>query len=974
VTSLETTLGSQKNIFDETPEHARQLKLSSPIISNSDLDKIKQLNLPGLKSITLSILFPISKNPEILNNALEKLCEEASQAIEDGYSIIILSDRGLDKERVPIPSLLALAGVHHHLIRAGTRTKVGLIVESGEPKEVAHFALLIGYGAGAVNPYLALDVIEELTLSEYLDKSKGSSAAYKQNYLKAIEKGLLKIISKMGISTIQSYLGAQVFEAIGLSQSLVDRYFTWTPSRIGGIDLTTIEKTILERHSESYRLIETGLDPKLNQSGAYYWRRDGEYHMWNPDTISKLQYASRTNDYKTYKEFAHLSDENEERSSTLRGLLAFKPALTPIALEEVESTEEIIKRLATGAISLGAISKEAHETLAIAMNRIGAKSNSGEGGEDFRRYSPDSNGEFRHSAIKQVASGRFGVTTNYLVNASDLQIKMAQGSKPGEGGQLPGHKVDEYIGWVRNSTPGVELISPPPHHDIYSIEDLAQLIHDLKNVNPEARVHVKLVSEVGVGTIAAGVSKAHADVVLISGDSGGTGASPESSVKHAGLPWELGVAETHQVLVHNNLRGRIVLQTDGQLKTGRDVAIACLLGAEEFGIATASLVTLGCIMLRKCHLNSCSVGIATQDPELRKRFAGKPEFVINYFNFIAKELREIMAYLGFRTVNEMVGRVDRLEPKQALEYWKTRGLDLTGLLYHAEESQQVPTYCCESQDHNLEGALDHQLIDKSQRAIDYKEKVQFSMPIRNANRTVGAMLSGTIAKKFGEDGLPNDTININFFGSAGQSFGAFLANGISFALHGDANDYLGKGASGGRLVVLPPDNANFVAEKSTIIGNVALYGATGGKAFIRGLAGERFCVRNSGAVAVVEGVGDHGCEYMTNGKVIVLGPTGRNFAAGMSGGIAYVFDEKREFKEKCNPDMVDLESVDSLLEQNELYGIIMEHFQFTGSQNGKRIIEDWEEMKKKFVKVYPRDYKRVIEANSEKKSNEVTSG
>ncbi len=974
VTSLEITLGSRKNIFDETPQHARQLKLSSPVISNPDMDKIKELNLPGLKSITLSTLFHVSPNTGSLKIALDKLCEQASQAVQNGYNIIILSDRGVDEDKAPIPSLLAVSGVHHHLIRTGNRTKVGLVIESAEPKEVAHFALLIGYGAGAVNPYLALEVIEELAHSETLSGTKEHGTTYKQNYLKAAQKGLLKIISKMGISTIQSYRGAQILEAVGLSQSLIDEYFTWTPSRIGGIDLTAIETTILERHSQSYRFLEAGIEPHLDPGGSYYWRQNGEFHMWHPDTISKLQIASRTNDYKTYKEFARLSNETEEKSSTLRGLLSFKPGETQIPLDDVEPAEEIVKRLATGAISLGAISKEAHETLAIAMNRIGARSNSGEGGEDFRRYSPDSNGDLRHSAIKQVASGRFGVTTNYLVNASDLQIKMAQGSKPGEGGQLPGHKVDEYIGWVRNSTPGVELISPPPHHDIYSIEDLAQLIHDLKNVNPEARVHVKLVSEVGVGTIAAGVSKAHADVVLISGDSGGTGASPESSVKHAGLPWELGVAETHQVLVHNNLRGRIVLQTDGQLKTGRDVAIACLLGAEEFGIATASLVTLGCIMLRKCHLNTCSVGIATQDPELRKRFSGKPEFVINYFYFIVNELREIMAYMGFRTINEMVGRVDRLEPKQAVEYWESRGLDLSGLLYRDEDLEHVSTYCCEIQDHSLENALDHQLIKKSRSALTDGEKVQFSMPIKNANRTVGAMLSGTIAKKFGEDGLPDNTIDINFYGSAGQSFGAFLSKGVSFALHGDANDYVGKGASGGRLVIMPPDDASYLAETSIIIGNVALYGATGGKAFIRGIAGERFCVRNSGATAVVEGVGDHGCEYMTNGRVIVLGSTGRNFAAGMSGGIAYVFDEQSEFKGNCNPELVDLESVDSIQEQTELYEIILEHFQSTGSKNGKRVIENWDQMKKKFVKVYPRDYKRVIEGNSKRNLNGVNRG
>ena len=732
---------------------------------------------------------------------------------------------------------------------------------------------------------------------------------------------------------------------------------------------------MLTRHARAFPEVAIDAALDLDPGGFYYWRRDGEYHMWNPDTIAKLQYASRTNDTRAYRDFAELANNYERRLCTLRGLLDFRTPDQPIPIDEVEPAVEIVKRFATGAVSLGSISREAHESLAIAMNRIGARSNSGEGGEDYRRYTPDANGDRRHSAIKQVASGRFGVTTNYLVNASDLQIKIAQGAKPGEGGQLPGHKVDEYIGWIRNSTPGVELISPPPHHDIYSIEDLAQLIHDLKNANPRARIHVKLVAEVGVGTIAAGVSKAHGDVVLISGDTGGTGASPESSIKHAGLPWELGIAETQQVLVRNNLRGRIVVQTDGQIKTGRDVAIACLLGADEFGIATASLVTQGCIMLRKCHLNTCSVGVATQDPELRKRFSGQPEHLINYFFFVAEDLREIMAELGFRTVNEMVGRVDKLETGSAIDHWrKTKGIDLTDLLVKPEAPDSVARCHCEDQDHGLERALDHELIAQSQRALSHREPVTFESPICNANRTVGTMLSGEIAQRYGEDGLPDDTINVTFTGSAGQSFGAFLAKGIAFTLEGDSNDYFGKGVSGGRLVVVPPRQSTFVPEANIIVGNVALYGATGGEVFIRGLAGERFGVRNSGAHTVVDGVGDHGCEYMTNGLVIVLGPTGRNFAAGMSGGIAYVLDEAGDFDVRCNQELVDLEPVVVPEDIEELRAMVQKHRKYTGSANAARVLDDWDGFLTKFVKVYPRDYRRVIEAGKQSALQAVGSG
>ena len=971
VTSVSINLGAQRNLFEETPLHARQLRLPNPVLTERDLEKIKAVDRPGIKAATLSLLFPADEGPGAMDRAMDALRRSASEAIEAGCTILVLSDRGVGPHHAAIPSLLATAGVHHHLIREGERTKVGIVVESAEPREVAHLALLIGYGAGAVCPYLTLETLEHMRRQGLFPD--GAEAAY--NYIKATTKGLLKVISKMGISTIHSYHGAQIFEAVGLSQRLVDEYFTWTASRIGGIDTDAIEADVLARHARAYPEVAIDAALDLDPGGFYYWRRDGEYHMWNPDTIAKLQYASRTNDARAYRDFAELANGYERRLCTLRGLLDFETLPQPIPIDEVEPAVEIVKRFASGAISLGSISREAHESLAIAMNRIGARSNSGEGGEDYRRYTPDSNGDRRHSAIKQVASGRFGVTTNYLVNASDLQIKIAQGAKPGEGGQLPGHKVDEYIGWIRNSTPGVELISPPPHHDIYSIEDLAQLIHDLKNANPRARIHVKLVAEVGVGTIAAGVSKAHGDVVLISGDTGGTGASPESSIKHAGLPWELGIAETQQVLVRNNLRGRIVVQTDGQIKTGRDVAIACLLGADEFGIATASLVTQGCIMLRKCHLNTCSVGVATQDPELRKRFAGQPEHLINYFFFVAEDLREIMAQLGFRTVNEMVGRVDKLKTGSVIDHWrKTKGIDLTDLLAKPEAPDSVARCHCEDQDHGLERALDHELIAHSQRALSHREPVTFESPIRNANRTVGTMLSGEIAQRYGEDGLPDETINVTFTGSAGQSFGAFLAKGVAFTLEGDSNDYFGKGVSGGRLVVVPPRQSTFVAEENIIVGNVALYGATGGEVFIRGLAGERFGVRNSGAHAVVDGVGDHGCEYMTNGRVIVLGPTGRNFAAGMSGGIAYVLDEAGDFDMRCNQELVDLEPVVEPEDIEELRAMVQKHRKYTGSANAARVLDDWDTFLTKFVKVYPRDYRRVIEAGKQSTLQAVGSG
>ena len=968
VTSLEAFIGSEQNLFDESPEHCRQLRLKSPLLTDAQLAQIRALNLPGMLSVTLPTLF--EARTESLQQALDTLCNAASRAIADGKNIIVLSDRGVDSEHAPIPSLLATAAVHHHLTREGTRTRVGLVVESGEPREVQHICLLIGYGAGAINPYLALESVADLAERGELNGTTPAYAVY--NFLKANEKGILKVMSKMGISTVQSYRGAQIFEAIGLNDDVVNRYFTGTPSRIQGIGLDIIEEETLQRHRSAFD------DPfmpgmqELDMGGQYQWRRHGEFHQWNPEAIAKLQYATRSNDPKAYREFAEQVNDQSRAMATLRGLLDFKPSES-IPIDAVEPAVDIVKRFATGAISLGSISREAHETMAIAMNRLGARSNTGEGGEDYHRYNLDDNGDNRSSAIKQVASGRFGVTPNYLVNATDLQIKMAQGSKPGEGGQLPGHKVDEYIGWVRNTTPGVELISPPPHHDIYSIEDLAQLIHDLKNINPEARIHVKLVSEVGVGTIAAGVSKGHGDVVLISGHDGGTGASPESSIKHAGLPWELGVAETQQVLVANDLRSRIVVQTDGQLKTGRDVAIAALLGAEEFGMATAALIVNGCIMLRKCHLNTCSVGIATQDPELRKRFAGQPGHLVNYFYFVAEELREIMAQTGFRTVAEMVGRVDKLETRQAVDHWKASGVDLSRLLVIPPRAERVQTYCCAVQDHGLERALDHQIIAQAQPAIDNGTPVRIDMPVSNSNRTVGAMLSGRVARKYGEQGLPPGTIDIHLEGSGGQSFGAFLAPGVSISLAGDTNDYMGKGIGGGRIVIVPPAGSGFVPEDNIIIGNVALYGATGGDVFIRGRAGERFGVRNSGAIAVVEGIGDHGCEYMTGGVVAVIGSTGRNFGAGMSGGIAFVHDPDGDFRIRFNDGMADLEN---LVEQEDidlLHGLLAEHLTRTGSGPAQRILDDWSASIGQFRKAMPRDYRRVLEERKQRAEAELAA-
>ena len=957
VTSMSTALGPERNLLKPEPESCRMIKILSPIIDNDDLAKLRHISVPGFRSATLPMAFKVSEGGEGMRRALNDLFEKASLAIKSGANILILSDRQIDKDYAPIPSLLATAGLHHHLVREGTRTKATLIVETGDAREVHHYCLLIGYGASAINPYLAFETLDDMIRQNLLTGIDHRKAV--NHYTKAVKKGVLKVMSKMGISTLQGYRGAQIFEAIGLDQKFVDTYLTGTSSRIGGIGLEEIAEEAIARHRHAFPERPVRM-PDLDWGGQYQWRQDGEFHMYNPETIHKLQYSTQTGSYKIFKEYSALVNSTSERLCTLRGLMDLKAAAQPIPLEEVEPVESIMKRFATGAMSYGSISKEAHETLAIAMNRIGGRSNTGEGGEDPARYVLDPNGDSRNSAIKQVASARFGVTSEYLVSAKELQIKMAQGAKPGEGGQLPGHKVDENIARVRHSTPGVGLISPPPHHDIYSIEDLAQLIYDLKNSNPRARISVKLVSEVGVGTIAAGVAKAHADVVLISGDSGGTGASPLTSLKHAGIPWELGLAETHQVLVLNNLRSRIVVQTDGQMKTGRDVVIAALLGAEEYGFATSALIVSGCIMMRVCHLNTCPVGIATQDPVLREKFTGKPEYVVNYFRMIAEEVRELMAQLGFRTMDEMIGRRDRLDSRKAIGHWKARKLDLTSILYMPEVRANIPTRRMQEQDHELGKALDNLLIELAKDALESRKPVELQLPIRNSNRTVGTMLGSELTRRHGGNGLPDDTIRIKFTGSAGQSFGAFIPNGISLTLEGDANDYFGKGLSGGRLVIYPPAEVAFRAEENIIIGNVALYGATGGEAFIRGIAGERFAVRNSGASTVVEGVGDHGCEYMTRGHVVVLGRTGRNFAAGMSGGVAYVLDEEGDFAQRCNLQMVDLEALEDPNEEKFVRGLIERHAELTQSARARTILDNWNSYREKLVKVMPLDYRRVL--------------
>jgi len=977
IMAIDTTIGPEHNLLDPTPTSCHQIKLPTPILTNEDLEKLRTLSTPhgragrwDFKSTTLPILFEVAGGSQALTAALDDLFRRADEAIAAGSTFLILSDRGFDREHAPIPALLAVAGLHHHLIRNGTRTRVGLVLESGEPRETHHFALLIGYGAGAINPYLAFESLHHMLdqgVIAGLDEEKAAT-----NYVKSVSKGVLKVVSKMGISTIQSYCGAQIFEAIGLNQEVIDRYFTWTPSRVGGIGLDEIAEEVQRRHRLAFPTRPSG-PLALDSGGEYQWRSDGESHLFNPQTIQALQNACRSGRFDLFHEYSALVNTQSERLYTLRGLMQLKPAGSPLPIDEVESVETIVKRFKTGAMSYGSISQEAHETLAIAMNRLGGKSNTGEGGEDPARFVPLPNGDSRRSAIKQVASARFGVTSEYLVNADELQIKMAQGAKPGEGGQLPGRKVYPWIARVRYSTPGVGLISPPPHHDIYSIEDLAELIHDLKNANERARISVKLVAEVGVGTIAAGVAKAHADVVLISGYDGGTGASPLTSLKHAGVPWELGLAETHQVLLLNDLRSRIVIETDGQLKTGRDVAVAALLGAEEFGFATAPLVVLGCVMMRVCHLDTCPVGIATQNPELRRRFTGKPEHVENFMRFVAQELREIMAGLGFRSVTEMIGRTDCIEMRPAIEHWKARGLDFSALLHRPTVAPTTGCYCLMGQDHGLEDSLDkRQLLSICRPAIERGERVEAEIPISNRNRAVGTIVGSEVTRRWGGSGLPDDTVTLSFSGSAGQSFGAFVPRGMTLSLEGDANDYIGKGLSGGKIVVYPPRGSTFVAEQNIIVGNVAFYGATSGEAYVSGVAGERFCVRNSGLLAVVEGVGDHACEYMTGGRVVVIGRTGRNFAAGMSGGVAYVLDEDGDFARLCNKEMVQLYQLEDAEEVTAVRDMIARHQRLTFSQKASKVLAEWEAMLPHFVRVVPHDYKRVLDLQATMRERGMT--
>ncbi|MFI6430120.1 glutamate synthase large subunit [Rhodococcus oryzae] len=975
VTSLGGSMGPEGDLLHPGPASCRLLALPQPILNNDDLAKLVHVNddgdFPGLRSVVVPGLYRVADGGEGLRAALDSIRFQVSEAIAGGARIIVLTDRNSNETFAPIPSLLLTSAVHHHLVRERSRTKVGLVIETGDAREVHHMATLVGFGAAAINPYMAFETIEDMIEGGDLTGIAFEDAV--KNYIKAAGKGVLKVMSKMGISTLASYTGAQLFQVIGLSQELVDEYFTGLNSSLGGIGLDELAADISIRHAAAYlNRPEERAHRELEVGGEYQWRREGEYHLFNPDTVFKLQHATRTGQYSIFKEYTKLVDDQSERLASLRGLFKFKSGVRqPISIDEVEPASEIVKRFSTGAMSYGSISAEAHETLAIAMNRLGGRSNSGEGGEHPSRFEVEANGDWRRSAIKQVASGRFGVTAHYLSNCTDIQIKMAQGAKPGEGGQLPPHKVYPWVAEVRGSTPGVGLISPPPHHDIYSIEDLAQLIHDLKNANPAARIHVKLVSEIGVGTVAAGVSKAHADVVLISGHDGGTGATPLTSVKHAGAPWELGLAETQQTLLLNGLRDRIVVQVDGQLKTGRDVIIATLLGGEEFGFATAPLVVSGCIMMRVCHLDTCPVGVATQNPVLRKRFAGKPEFVENFFMFIAEEVRELLAELGFRTINEAVGQVDALDTTEALEHWKASKLDLSPILAKTESSfMDQDLYCTGSQDHGLEKALDQQLIAQSRAAIDSGQPVKFESKITNVNRTVGTMLGHEVTKVYGGAGLPEDTIDITFTGSAGNSFGAFVPKGMTLRLHGDANDFVGKGLSGGRIVVRPPLQAadGFVAEENIIAGNVILFGATGGEALIRGIAGERFAVRNSGATAVVEGVGDHACEYMTGGRVVVLGATGRNFGAGMSGGVAFVYNPEKSFEKDLNTELVDLED----LEHEDfvwLKGAIERHRDETGSEVAARILSDWSQQVNHFVKVMPRDYKKVLVAIDTAKKN-----
>ncbi len=965
VMSLECYIGPERNLLEVTEQHANRLRMPHPILTNEELAALKHINHRGWRSKTIDITYEKAQGVAGLSKRLDGICAEVSEAIAQGDSLVILSDRNISASRVPVSSLLATGAAHHHLVKNQQRTRIGIVLETGEAREVHQHCLLIGYGADAINPYLAFEALFQSQREGMLDKEKYNDADIVAAYRKAVGKGMLKVMAKMGISTLQSYKGAQIFEAVGLGDDVIERCFNGTASRIKGVSLDVLAEEALRRHEHAYPDRNLVRLPVLDNPGDFHWRSGGELHMWNPQTITSIQQAARSNSREAYKQFAKVSDDDSTRRATLRGLLKFKPDANggPISLREVEPAKEIVKRFVTGAMSFGSISAEAHETMAIAMNRLGGKSNTGEGGEDTARFTPLPNGDSKRSAIKQIASGRFGVTNWYLANADELQIKVAQGAKPGEGGELPGAKVDVNIARIRHSTPGVGLISPPPHHDIYSIEDLAQLIHDLKNANPDARISVKLVSEIGVGTIASGVAKAFSDHIVIAGHDGGTGASPLTSVKHAGLPWELGVAETHQTLVMNDLRSRVVMQTDGQLKTGRDITIAALLGAEEFGFATAPLITLGCIMMRKCHLNTCPVGIATQDPELRKKFTGKPEHLVNYLFMVAEDMREHMAQLGFRTVNEMIGRVDVLEVDAAIEHWKASGIDLTAMLSPAQKPHEgVEVYHTIAQHHGLEKALDNAIIKAAQATIIKGEAVSIQLPVHNTDRVVGTMLSHELAQARQGEPLADDTLHIKLRGSAGQSLGAWLYQGVSIELEGDANDYAGKGLSGGRLIIYPDKTSHFAAEDNIIVGNTVLYGATSGEAYFRGVAAERFAVRNSGANAVVEGVGDHGCEYMTGGRVIVLGSTGRNFAAGMSGGIAYIWDRGGQFAANCNLGMVELESLEADEDIAEVKILIENHLQYTGSALAEIALDQWSETVKQFVKVMPTDYKRVLQA------------
>jgi glutamate synthase (NADPH/NADH) large chain/glutamate synthase (ferredoxin) len=968
IMSLMNFVGPERNLLAETPGHVRRLKLPHPILAPEDMMRLRKGRKPDIVTRDVDILMPACADGPALGHALAAVFAKAERAIAEGATLLVLTDTNMDKDQAPIPVLLATAGLHHYLVRRGLRTRVGIIVESGEVREVQHFALLVGYGANAVCPHLALATVRSLAEERLLEQPLSAEDAA-DNYITAVKKGLLKTFSRMGISTIRSYFGAQVFEAVGLAKDLADQYFCGTASRVGGIGLSEIAAEACALHCRGYPL-QGPPSPLLDVGGQYHVRAGGENHLWSPEAIYTLQHAVRTNDYKAFKRYTAIINDRSRSRVTLRSLLAFRPG-TPVPLDEVEPVEAVVRRFVSSAMSFGSISKEAHETIAIAANRLGAKSNCGEGGEDPARYRPLPSGDSLRSAVKQIASGRFGVTTDYCVNCDELQIKIAQGAKPGEGGQLPGHKVSAEIAHVRHTTPGVTLISPPPHHDIYSIEDLAQLIYDLKSVNPLARVSVKLVSEIGVGTIAAGVAKGKADMVLVSGHDGGTGASPLTSIKHVGLPWDLGLAETQQTLVANRLRDRLRVQTDGQLKTARDVAVAAFLGAEEFGFGTTVLVSLGCIMMRKCHLNTCPVGVATQDPELRKHFAGKPEHVERFFRFMAEELREIMAELGFRTVDEMVGRVDMLDVAPAIDHWKTRGLDFSRILAPAPADGKAALRCTRGQDHEIEKRLDSELLARMEPALARGEPVRIEMPIRNVHRAVGATVSGEIVRRHGPKGLPDDTIQLSFTGSAGQSLGAFLAPGVSIRLEGDANDYLGKSMSGGRIILVPPTGAHFQPHENVIVGNTVLYGATAGEVFISGVAGERFAVRNSGATAVVEGVGDHGCEYMTGGIVVVLGATGYNFAAGMSGGVAYVYDESELFGTRCNFDMVDLETVWTKEDLATLRGLLERHHQYTDSPRAAMLLADWEAHRPLFVKVMPIEYRRVLERMKQREQRDT---